>query len=101
VGRWRFAEERRAERKCLSAKVLLRDCQQPYILSHGRDGWQSHRMAQAMPCCVANLLGSTLRVARQHLLAPGFPELSQNLVPESAPANSTISSAAGLRILFF
>src|SRR2546425_351664 len=67
VGRWRFVEERRAERECFSAKVLLRDSQQPCILSDSRDGWQSHRMAHASPAawqiCSAQLIEQPVNIS--------------------------------------
>src|SRR6266446_3606149 len=47
VCRRRFVEERRAERKCFSAKSLPRDFHEPRILSNSRDSWKSHRMAHA------------------------------------------------------
>ncbi|MCU1316317.1 MAG: hypothetical protein JWN63_1639 [Candidatus Acidoferrum typicum] len=67
VSRWRFVEERRAERKCLSTKILLRDSQQSCILSHRRDGWQSHRMAHASPAawqiCSAQLFEQPVNIS--------------------------------------
>src|SRR6266404_4487623 len=45
VCRRRFVKERRAERKCSSAKSLPRDFHEPRILSNSRDSRKSHRMA--------------------------------------------------------
>jgi hypothetical protein len=62
----RFVEERCTERKCLTAKNSLRDCHEPRVLSHSRDGWKSHRMAHtrsaAWQFCPAQFLEQSINI---------------------------------------